>query len=214
MAWINKYLSEADLARIEAAISKMEEATSGEIVPVIVRRSSAVGHVPLTLTLLLTLFLVIVEFPFSDWLWVTPWVYLWPVIVVAFYALSHVLAKSKWIQKLFVPEKDEVDSVHQRAHLEFYLNRIHRTEGGTGVLIFVSVMEKKAVVLADEGISKKLPKEHWDEILGILGKSLHQGQWAQGFVAAIEACGKDLQTHFPLASAGTNELKNHLIIKD
>ncbi|MFV8259679.1 TPM domain-containing protein [Bdellovibrio bacteriovorus] len=214
MSWINKYLSEADLARIEASISKVEETTSGEIVPVIVRRSSAVGHVPLTLTLLLTLFLIIVEFPFSDWLWVTPWVYLWPVIVVIFFGLSQVLAKSKWIQKVFVPEKDELDSVHRRAHLEFYLNRIHRTESGTGVLIFVSVMEKKAVVLADEGISKKLPKEHWDEILGMLGKQLHDGKWADGFVAAIEACGKDLQTHFPTGAGNSNQLKNHLIVKD
>lgn len=214
MSWINKYLSEADLARIEASISKVEETTSGEIVPVIVRRSSAVGHVPLTLTLLLTLLLVIVEFPFSDWLWVTPWVYLWPVIVVVFFGLSQVFAKSKWIQKVFVPEKDELDSVHRRAHLEFYLNRIHRTENGTGVLIFVSVMEKKAVVLADEGISQKLPKEHWDDILGMLGKHLHDGKWADGFVAAIEACGKDLQTHFPVNSGKANELKNHLIVKD
>lgn len=214
MAWINKYLSENDLAQIEATISRVEESTSGEIVPVIVRRSSAVGHVPLTLTLLLTLLLVIVEFPFSDWLWVTPWVWLWPVLLVVIYGISHVLAKSKWIQKVFVPERDEVDSVHQRAHLEFYLNRIHRTEGGTGVLIFVSVMEKKAVVLADEGISKKLPKEHWDEILAVLGEKLHKGEWAQGFVAAIEACGQDLKTHFPVTTPGQNELKNHLIIKD
>ncbi|WP_347356496.1 TPM domain-containing protein [Bdellovibrio sp.] len=214
MAWINKYLSENDLAQIEATISRVEESTSGEIVPVIVRRSSAVGHVPLTLTLLLTLLLVIVEFPFSDWLWVTPWVWLWPVLLVVIYGISHVLAKSKWIQKVFVPERDEVDSVHQRAHLEFYLNRIHRTELGTGVLIFVSVMEKKAVVLADEGISKKLPKEHWDEILAVLGKNLHDGKWAAGFVAAIEACGQDLQAHFPVTSGKANELKNHLIVKD
>lgn len=213
MAWIHKYLSENDLAQIEAAISRVEESTSGEIVPVIVRRSSAVGHVPLSLTLVLTLLLVIVEFPFSDWLWVTPWVWLWPVLLVVIYGISHVLAKSKWIQKVFVPERDEVDSVHQRAHLEFYLNRIHRTENATGVLIFVSVMEKKAVILADEGISKKLPKEHWDEILAVLGEKLHQGQWAQGFIAAIEACGQDLKTHFPASAPGQNQLKNHLIVK-
>ncbi len=214
MGWIHRYLSDEELARIEQTISRVEESTSGEIVPVIVRRSSAVGHVPLSLTLVLTLLLVIVELPFSDWLWVTPWVWLWPVLIVLIYGVSHFLAKMKWIQKIFVPERDEVDSVHQRAHLEFYLNRIHRTEHGTGILIFVSVMEKKAVVLADEGISKKLPKEHWDEVLGTLGRHLHAGQWGQGFVEAIEICGKDLQTHFPSAASSQNELKNHLIIKD
>ncbi|WP_374032390.1 hypothetical protein [Bdellovibrio bacteriovorus] len=69
-------------------------------------------------------------------------------------------------------------------------------------------------MLADEGISKKLPKEHWDDILGMLGKHLHDGKWADGFVAAIEACGMDLQTHFPVNSGKANELKNHLIVKD
>ncbi|WP_374078874.1 TPM domain-containing protein [Bdellovibrio bacteriovorus] len=214
MAWINKYLSEEDLKKIEGTISRVEESTSGEIVPVIVKRSSTVGHVPLTLTLLITLLIVIAELPFSDWLWVTPWVYLWPVLLVAIYYFSHFLGKIHWVQKILVPEKDELDQVHQRAHLEFYTNRIHRTEHGTGVLIFVSVMEKKAVVLADEGISAKLPKETWDQILAQLGQNLHNGEWAQGFVKAIENCGEHLKTHFPMTSSRQNQLKNHLVVKD
>lgn len=214
MAWIHKYLSEEDVKKIEDTISRVEESTSGEIVPVIVKRSSTVGHVPLTLTLLITLLLVIAELPFSDWLWVTPWVYLWPVVIVVIYYVSHILGKIPWIQKILVPERDEVSQVHQRAHLEFYTNRIHRTEAGTGVLIFVSVMEKKAVVLADDGISKKLPKETWDQVFAQLGEHLHRGQWGEGFVKAIESCGEHLKTHFPISSSGQNELKNHLIIKD
>lgn len=214
MAWINKYLSDEELKKIEDAISRVEESTSGEIVPVIVKRSSSVGHVPLTLTLLITLLIVIAELPFSDWLWVTPWVYLWPVLLVVIYYFSHILGRNHWIQKFLVPEKDEVDQVHQRAHLEFYTNRIHRTEHGTGVLIFVSVMEKKAVVLADEGISAKLPKETWDQVLAQLGQNLHNGEWAQGFVKAIENCGEHLKTHFPITSARQNQLKNHLVVKE
>lgn len=213
-SWVQRYLSEADLKKIEDTISRVESETDAEIVPVIVRRSSSVGHVPLSLTLLLTLLLVIAELPFSDWLWVSPWVYLWPLILIVFYYLSFFLAKSPWIQKVFVPERDEVEQVHQRAHLEFYTNRIHRTESGTGVLIFVSVMEKKAVILADEAISQKLPKETWETLLGQLGEKLHQGDWAEGFVQAIESCGASLKTHFPITSASQNELKNHLVVKD
>lgn len=214
MTWVRKYLSESDVQKIEETISRVEELTSGEIVPVIVKRSSTVGHVPLTLTLLITLMLVIVEFPFSDWLWVWPWIWLWPVLLVAIYYASHVLGRLPWIQKVLVPEKDEVDQVHQRAHLEFYSNRIHRTQEGTGVLIFVSVMEKKAVVLADEGISSKLPPETWNRILAPLGESLRRGQWGEGFVKAIENCGEHLKTHFPITGRVHNELKNHLVIKD
>lgn len=213
MGWINKYLSDTEIKQIEASIDRMEELTHGEILPVIVKRSSAVGHVPLTLTLLLTLLIAVAELPYSEWLWVTPWVWLWPVLIVVIYALSHVLAKSVWIQKVFVPERDEVDQVHQRAHLEFYLNRVHRTEKGAGVLIFVSVMEKKAVILADEALAQKVPRETWDQMLSDLSHKLHQDKWAEGFVDAIHTCGRHLQTHFPIQGARVNELKNHLVIK-
>lgn len=213
MGWIKNFITDSEIKKIEAAIDRMEELTSGEIVPVIVTRSASVGHVPLTLTLLLTLIVVVAELPFSEWLWVTPWAWLWPVVLVVIYAISHFLAKMMWVQKIFVPERDEVEEVQQRAHLEFYANRVNRTQGGTGVLIFVSVMEKKAVVLADEGIAQKVPKETWDQVVSDLGKKLHKGEWGEGFVDAIHTCGRHLQTHFPIQGAKVNELKNHLVIK-
>lgn len=214
MAWIQRYLSDEELKRIEDTISRIEESTSGEIVPVIVKRSSSVGHVPLTLTLLITLLIIIAEVPFSDWLWVMPWMWLWPLLLVAVYYVSHVFAKVPWIQKHLVPERDEVMQVHQRAHLEFYTNKVHRTQEGTGVLIFISVMEKKAVILADEEIAKRLPKDIWDQVLSGLRENLHQGRWGEGFVQAIENCGQHLKTHFPITLSNQNELKNHLVIKD
>lgn len=214
MSWIHKYLSAEEIKNIESTIVRVETETCGEIVPVIVRRSSTIGHIPLTLTLLLILLLIILELPWSDWLWVQPWVWIWPVLVVAIYAISHFLVRFKWIQKIFVPERDEVDQVHQRAQLEFYKNRIHGTENSTGILLFVSVMEKKAVILADEGISKVLPKETWDEVLALLGSHLHKGNWGKGFVEAIELCGGLLKTHFPIQPGSQDELKNHLVIKD
>lgn len=214
MAWINKYLSNEEMKSIEDTISRVEEETSGEIVPVIVKKSSAIGHIPLTLTLILTLLLVVAEVPYSDWLWVTPWVYLWPIVLLVFYAISLLLTKSHWIQKVFVSESDELYQVHQRAQLEFYLNKIHRTNSGTGVLIFVSIMEKKAVILADETIAKKLPQETWNEMLKDLSENLHQDQWTKGFNQAIESCGKLLKTHFPIAATRQNQLKNHLVVKD
>ncbi|QDK37100.1 TPM domain-containing protein [Bdellovibrio sp. NC01] len=213
MAWIHRYISDEDIQKISHAVQKAEEKTEGEIVPVIVQRSSTVGHVPLTLTMLILLMLVIVELPYSDLLWVKPWVYAWPFLIVVIYYLSFALARLSWIQKVFVPERDEVDQVHQRAHLEFYLNKINKTRNHTGILIFISVMEKKAVILADEGISSKLPQETWNEILQKLGGQLRGGNWGFGFIEAIEACGHHLKHHFPAQADKTDQLKNQLIIK-
>ncbi|WP_413557917.1 TPM domain-containing protein [Bdellovibrio sp. HCB209] len=213
MTWINKYLTDKEIEQVSEVIHKVEEHTDGEIVPVIVKSSSSVGHVPLTLTLLLLLVLVIVELPFADLLWATPWVYVWPFLIVAVYYFSFAMAKLPFIQKIFVPERDELDQVHQRAQLEFYLNKIHRTNHGTGILIFVSVMEHKAVILADEGINSKLPPETWNVILDNLGAKLKSKQWSQGLTEAIESCGQHLQKHFPHTDGGHNQLKNHLVIR-
>ncbi|WP_413582140.1 TPM domain-containing protein [Bdellovibrio sp. HCB288] len=213
MAWINKYLSDKEIAQISETIHVVEEHTDGEIVPVIVKSSSSVGHIPMTLTLLLLLILVIAELPFADLLWTTPWVYVWPFLVVAVYYLSFALARIHFIQKIFVPEKDELSQVHQRAQLEFYLNKINRTQKGTGILIFVSVMERKAVILADEGINSKLPPETWNNVLAKFSEQLHSGNWAEGFTVAIEACGKHLHEHFPHTDGGHNQLKNNLVIR-
>lgn len=213
MAWIHRYISDEDIQKISDAVSRAEEKTDGEIVPVIVQRSSTVGHVPLTLTLLILLMLVIVELPYADLLWVKPWVYAWPVLIVVIYYLSFALAKLSWVQKIAVPERDEVEQVHQRAHLEFYLNKVNKTKDRTGILIFVSVMEKKAVILADEGISSKLPPEIWNEVLGKLGEQLGKGNWGFGFTEAIESCGHHLKTHFPQTEETKNQLKNQLVIK-
>lgn len=213
MSWINKYLSEQDFKNIEAAISAVEEQTQGEIVPVIVRRSSAIGHIPLSLTLVFILLLLVLELPWKDWLWVHPWIYLWPVLIFFCFLLSNLLARFKWIQKVFVPEHDEMDQVHQRAHLEFFVNQVHRTQAGTGVLIFVSVMEKKAVILADPSLAAKLPKDAFDPILQKFMQGLKKGQWGTAFVEAIQDCGEPLKTHFPIKSESARELKNHLIVK-
>lgn len=214
MAWIHKYISDQELQKIEETIARVEEHTSGEIVPVIVKRSSSIGHIPLTLTLLFTLLIVVAELPYSDWLWVKPWVWCWPFLLVVIYYLASLVANNLWVQKLLVSEKDEIDQVHRRAELEFYSNKIHRTEHGTGVLIFVSVMEKKAVILADEGIAQKLPKETWDKVLQGISSKLGQKQWGEAFIGAIDECGTHLKTHFPITSNSENQLKNHLIVKD
>ena len=213
MAWIHRYISDKDIQKISEAVQKAEEKTDGEIVPIIVRRSSTVGHVPLTLTLLILLLLVVVELPYSDLLWIRPWVYAWPFLVIVIYYASFFIGRLPWIQKVLVPERDEVEQVHQRAHLEFFTNKVNKTKHHTGILIFVSVMEKKAVILADEGISKKLPNETWDKVLKNLGDQLGKGNWGFGFVEAIEACGHHLKTHFPASSHGENQLKNQLIVK-
>lgn len=212
--WIKKYLSEEQIQGISKYVQQMEKNTAGEIVPVIVRRSSAIRHVPLVFSLLAMLVFLFVESSYTDFLFVWPWQLSWILVFIVFYFLGHLLMKSDWILRLFVPDGDEIDQVHQRAHLEFYENRVFQTQEGTGILIFISAMEKRAVIWADPKISSKVPQEEWDRIVQEMVKNLRANDWNLALREAIHDCGKILSQHFPLSGGGYNELQNGLIIKE
>lgn len=221
--WIRKYLSESEIAEISQSVHAAELGTEGEIVPMIVHRSSAVRHVPVILGLSLALLFFGVEilglngWYLSDWL---PFLYQhggYQVLFLAvLMALAWGLAHLHGVQRLLTPNADERDQVHRRAQLEFFLHRLNRTQKKTAVLIFVSIMERRAVILADEGIAKVLPPNTWDLILKSLTKKMGRGDWAQGFHEAIQQSGELLKAHFPApqGAASANEISNNLIIKE
>ena len=89
-----------------------------------------------------------------------------------------------------------------------------RPEGRTGVLIYVSFAERFAEVIADAGIYQKVAPSTWEDVVGELTNHLAGGSIAEGFIRAVERCGKILAKYFPPGTANPNELPNHLIILD
>ena len=54
----------------------------------------------------------------------------------------------------------------------------------------------------------------YDGVVNTLTTHLGRGQRTQGFITAIETCGKILAEHFPPGRIDQNELPNHLIVLD
>ena len=81
------------------------------------------------------------------------------------------------------------------------LRGIGRTEGRTGVLVFVSLAERYARIVADEAIAQRVAQADWQGAIDALIDHMREGRIADGFVEAIERCGGVLATHFP-AQAG------------
>lgn len=212
--WIDAHLTDTEIKKISQIVSEAEKFTEGEIVPIIVRRSSAVGHVTWILTALMTLLFVLAETVYIHNHWNSFSVMAPPIAFILFYLLSVSLGKIAWFQRVFTPNEDEITQVHNRAELEFYRTQIRKTAKRTGILIFVSVMERRVVILADEGISAHYPMETWDEIVRAMTDEFKKGQVFSGFEKAITRCGKILQTKLPAQNHNTNQLSDHLIIKD
>ncbi|MEZ4273242.1 MAG: TPM domain-containing protein [Myxococcota bacterium] len=101
----------------------------------------------------------------------------------------------------------------QRATQAFIENNLQQTRERTGVLIFVSLLERRIEVLADTGIDSQAPENFWDEVVAELGQSIRQGQLAQGLTQAIKRCGDLLETQAPARSDDRNELPDRVIVE-
>ena len=113
-----------------------------------------------------------------------------------------------------VPNSVQNAHAHRRATEQFLVQNLHTTANRTGVLIFVSVAERHAEILADKGIDAKVPPGTWQQIVDTLTREIADGRAADGFVHAIEQTGHHLSQHFPPGSHDPDELPNHLIVLD
>ncbi|MFW7378768.1 MAG: TPM domain-containing protein [Oligoflexus sp.] len=212
--WLQDYLKPEDIEKIENAIAQAEKGTTGEIVPMVVGRCSHVGHVPyLMMSLMVASYLSIALFiSRMDWFVVNDfWLIFGSVLAMV---LGYGFANLNSVMRFCVPKDDQWHQVDRRAELEFYEAGLQKTDGRTAILLFVSILERRAVVLADQGISVKLPADTWNGIVSKLIASVKDGQMADGLGRAILRCGEILGEHFPVGENGRNELLDRLIIKD
>ena len=212
--WLKSYLTPGDLDKIEQTVAQAEKTTSGEIVPIIVRRSSTVGHVPLILFVIgLLLYYVLgisewhIEYLENGW-WI---LILW---VILLFPLTRLLASIPAVQYMMVNRLDRQSQANMRAETEFYEAGLNKTDGSTGILLFISLMEHHAVVLADKGISQKLPQESWTEVVNLMLQGAKSKDLGGGLCQAIEKCGSILSEYFPIEPDDQNELPNKLILKE
>ncbi|WP_291179392.1 TPM domain-containing protein [Hyphomicrobium sp.] len=201
--------SERDEQQITEAITEAEKATSGEIVAVVAAESSTYLYAPFLWASVIAL---LVPWPLILWTWwPAAWIYL---AQVAAFALTLAATLPRPIRYWLVPRRIKHARAHRRAVEQFVVQNLHTTSGRTGVLIFISVAERYAEIVADAAIEARVPKGTWQEIVSRLTAAFGEGRHTEGFVAAIAAVGGHLAKHFPPGSCDANELPDHLIVLD
>jgi len=202
-------LTSEDEAQIAEAISRAEAKTSGEIVVVVAVASDGYRSFGLLWAALLAL-AVPMPLIFAT-KWPVEYIYL---LQLAVFFFCLVLFQWEELRYDLVPKSVRRARAHQRAVEQFLVQNLHTTKGRTGVLIYASFAERFAEVIADEGIYKKVPASTWEDVVGELTNHLARGSATEGFLRAIERCGKILAKHFPPGMVDKNELPNHLIVLD
>ena len=199
-------LTNDDRAAIAAAIREAEKHTCGQIICVLTLASSAYAHIPILWSSLLALFTPWPLIYFTQWSVQRIFLAQLIVFLVAAVALS-------WapLRILLVPRAVQRARAHRAALEQFVLRGISRTRNRCGVLIFVSLAEHYARIIADEGVAQKVHASEWQATIDVLTKHMRDGDIAAGFIAAIERCGAVLAEHAP-PDGSANELPDRLYV--
>ena len=201
-----------DHERITQAIRAAERRTSGEIFAVVAKCSDDYFFV--------SGFIVAVwTFVISAVLAIAAWLYGIDIPIPMFIAaqLSSLLLSLivlKFLPELriyFVPKRIAYQRASTEAVRQFLAHGVHATSGGTGILIYVSLAEHYAEVVADSGITEKVDQSQWDGMVADLVANAGRGRVAEGFLVAIDRAAGLLALHFPPIPGQENEVDDRLI---
>jgi putative membrane protein len=199
-------LTADDHAAIAAAIAAAEKKTSAQFVCVLARASSDYAHVPLIWASVLALLTPWPLIEFTEWS--VQRIFLVQLVVFIVFALVF-----SWmpLRLALVPRAVRRARAHRAALEQFVLRRVAHTKNRTGVLIFVSLAERYARILADEGVAQKVHAADWQAAVDALVSHMREGRIAAGFTAAIERCAAVAAVHAPPDGAA-NELPDRLYV--
>ncbi len=219
-------LDEAQHKIVSDAVAQAELGTSGEIVPVLAEASDDYADIALMWATAIA-FTVMSVFaflpaPFLD-LWDSlagGWEHEWTTGETASMtiALGLIAFVATWLLLLvpairfaLVPSPVKQQRVRERAIRHFKVGADGRTHGRTGVLLYLSMREHRAEIVADEPIHEKVEPEVWGEAMADMLAEIRKGCIAEGIAAGVRDVGQVLSPHFPRRDDDVNELPDRLI---
>lgn len=220
------HLSEADHKCVTDAVAQAERETDGEIVTIVARRSDAyhdaslhwaIGAVFVALSLvaafpahfraLCSRLLLSWEHELEDWKLLTA---LLVLLIIKFLVVRYLLA---WmpLRLALTPKATKARRVRRRAMTLFRAVAMGRTQAQTGVLIYLSLDEHRAEIVADSAINDKVTPDVWGDAMAALIDAVRDGRPGEGMAEAVRQVGIVLARHFPRRADNPNELPDRLI---
>lgn len=214
-----------DHARVTAAVTAAEAGTAGEIVTAVAARSDGYRDAALHWAVLAMLavpallalrprWAAAIAGRFGDRWSALPAGAPYLLVLIAMtlvFLLVRLLLASERARIAVTPGATRTRRVRRQALALFRVGAERRTRGRTGVLIYLSVGERRAEIVADAAIHARVAEEVWAQAMAALLIEVRAGRPADGLIAAIAQVGTVLAEHFPREEDDVNELPDRLV---
>lgn len=214
--------SDAERDAIAAAVTAAEATTDGEIVTIVARQSDAYHDVALHYAVAAMLAVTALAVIAPGWL--TPLDDGWehePSIPATLFALLiaqtiaflavRVLLAWRPLRLALTPTATKARRVRRRALEAFRVGTERRTAGHEGVLLYLSLDEHRAEIVADAAVHARVAPERWGQAMATLVEQIRAGRTADGLVGAVAAIGAVLAQVLPKTDDNPNELPDRVI---
>jgi putative membrane protein len=220
------HVSETDHFLVTAAVGEAEAATSGEIVTIIADLSDhyedmAFAWASIVAFLALSAYALFPDFYLGVIDWLTGgWRHDYSAGEYLAMALAAMVLKwiATWailqyipLRLLLTPKAIKMARVRARAVSLFKVGTEAKTVGRTGVLLYLSMKEHRAEIVADDAIASRVAPEVWGDAMVALLDEVKAGRPGAGMAEAVRQMGTVLAEHFPKGSENPNELPDRLI---
>ena len=216
-------LKQDDLKKISSAVKNAEKKTSGEIVTAIIKESYNYAIYELIFAVITGLIYFVIMMFFvgniENWLQGIFWDYSIHHLVM-FYGFStfivitilYFIGNISNVDRFIVAKKIMQKKVNERAIRHFMESGVYNTKDRTGILIFISILERRVELLADSGINEKIPQGKWQSIVDNIIKGIKKKNVTAHLIESINDCGDLLAQHFPIQPDDVNELSDEIDI--
>lgn len=220
------YLSAEDHALISAAVQEAEGQTSGEIVTILAERSDGYTDVALAWSVLAGFTAIVALSLFPDFFlglfdrltgsWANQWTpgqifALAASVGIVMFVIVMLLQLWQPLKFFLVPGTIKSARTRARALTCFRVGAERRTDIHTGILIYLSMQEHRAEIVADLTIASRVPDAAWEDAMAAMIGHIREGRVAQGMAAAVAKVGVVLAQHCPRSDDDRNELPDRLI---
>jgi putative membrane protein len=204
----DKFFTAEEKERLKATVHEVESKTIGEIVVMVVDHSDhyieaeVLGGI--LLGSLLSLIATLLYFHSSIWSYV-------PLSFLFFFPCRFLFQRVDILKRLFIGIKKKEEAVRLRAERAFFEKGLYKTKKNTGVLFFLSLLERKVWVLADKGIYEKMNQDTLNRFANEVSRGIKENQACEALSKAIQEIEVLLSQHFPITPDDTDELPNDVM---